>query len=124
MFDIGFAEMIIIALLGLVVLGPERLPHAIRTVVGWFMYLKKTASSVRETVESELNLEEIKQDLHFKEIERELETVKEQFSEVSRDVQKTAFTAHESLSEVKTELSDTSNKKPSDKINAVMQEPT
>ena len=83
MFDIGFAEMIIIALLGLVVLGPERLPQAIRTVARWLHYLKQTASNVRETVESELNIEEIKQDLHFKDIERQLESVKQQATEAS-----------------------------------------
>lgn len=118
MFDIGFAEMIIIALLALVVLGPERLPHAIRTVARWFIVLKKTASSVRETVESELDIEEIKQDLHFKEIEKQLETFKGQFDEVSMDAQKTASTAHESLS---TDLSST-NKKQLDKGNAMAQE--
>ena len=83
MFDIGFAEMLIIALLGLVVLGPERLPQTIRTVVRWLQYLKQTAQNVRETVESELNIEEIKQDLHFKDIERQLESVKQQASEAT-----------------------------------------
>lgn len=86
MFDIGFAEMLIIALLGLVVLGPERLPQAIRTVARWLHYLKQTARNVRETVESELNIEEIKQDLHFKDIERQLESVKQQASEAGDDL--------------------------------------
>ena len=35
MFDIGFWELLLIAIIGLVVLGPERLPVAIRTVRNW-----------------------------------------------------------------------------------------
>lgn len=35
MFDIGFSELILLMVLGLVVLGPKRLPIAIRTVMDW-----------------------------------------------------------------------------------------
>ncbi|MFP3367334.1 Sec-independent protein translocase protein TatB, partial [Pseudoalteromonas sp. SIMBA_148] len=35
MFDIGFGELILVLVIGLVVLGPERLPVAVKTVAGW-----------------------------------------------------------------------------------------
>lgn len=35
MFDIGFSELVLIMIVGLVVLGPKRMPIAIRTVMGW-----------------------------------------------------------------------------------------
>ena len=40
MFDIGFWELMLIGVLGLVVLGPERLPVAIRSVRGWFTSIR------------------------------------------------------------------------------------
>ena len=86
MFDIGFAEILVIALLGLVVLGPERLPQVIRTAVRWLHHFRQTARNVRETMESELNIEEIKQDLHFKDIERQLQSVKQQASEAGESM--------------------------------------
>ena len=63
MFDIGFWELIIIAIIGLVVLGPERLPTAIRTVSGWIRTAKGMASSVKQELEQEVNIEKMHQDL-------------------------------------------------------------
>ncbi len=40
MFDIGFWELVIIGIIGLVVLGPERLPTAIRSVRAWVNKVK------------------------------------------------------------------------------------
>ena len=87
MFDIGFAEMVIIALLGLVILGPERLPVAARTVFRWIHYLKQTANGVRDTVEKELNSEQLKQDMQFEEIDKQLQSLKEQAKEAGETLQ-------------------------------------
>ena len=111
MFDIGFAEMLIIAVLGLVVLGPQRLPETIRTVARWLHYLKQTARSVRETVESELHIDEIKQDLHFKDIERQLESVKQQASEATESLGSTSSRFQSEISE----LNDSLKPKPDNK---------
>ena len=41
MFDIGFAELLLIAVVGLLVIGPERLPSAIRTTSLWLGRLRR-----------------------------------------------------------------------------------
>ena len=46
MFDIGFSELLLVFVIGLVVLGPKRLPVAVKTVVGWIRALRSLASSV------------------------------------------------------------------------------
>jgi sec-independent protein translocase protein TatB len=46
MFDIGFWELSLIAIIGMIVLGPERLPVAIRTVRGWISGVRKFSDSV------------------------------------------------------------------------------
>ena len=69
MFDIGFWELIVISVLGLVVLGPERLPVAIRTVSRGVSAVKGTADSLKEQLSNELKAQELQETL--KNIERQ-----------------------------------------------------
>lgn len=61
MFDIGFFELIVIAVIGLLVLGPERLPHAVRMTSAWLGKFRRAAISVREEIEREVNAYEVQQ---------------------------------------------------------------
>ncbi len=63
MFDIGFWELIVIGVVALVVLGPERLPVAIRTASHWIRLIRSTANSVKSELEQELKLQELHNDL-------------------------------------------------------------
>ena len=54
MFDVGFAELFLLALIGLIVLGPERLPAVARTLGGFMRKARASWSSLRDTIESEL----------------------------------------------------------------------
>ena len=54
MFDVGFAEIFLLALIGLLVLGPERLPGVARTVGGFVRKARMSWVSLRNTIESEL----------------------------------------------------------------------
>ena len=53
MFDIGFSELVLLMLVGLVVLGPKRLPVAIRTVMGWVKTIRGLAANVQNELETE-----------------------------------------------------------------------
>ena len=59
MFDIGFLELLVITIIGLVVLGPERLPVAIRTVRGWISGVRKFSDSVKTELTEELRIHEL-----------------------------------------------------------------
>ena len=54
MFDVGFAEIFLLGLIGLLVLGPERLPAVARTVGGFMRKARASWASLRSTIESEL----------------------------------------------------------------------
>lgn len=54
MFDVGFTELFLLALIGLLVLGPERLPGVARTVGGFVRKARASWISLRNTIESEL----------------------------------------------------------------------
>ncbi|MGI2260264.1 Sec-independent protein translocase protein TatB [Shewanella sp. GXUN23E] len=64
MFDgIGFMELLLIGIIGLVVLGPERLPVAVRSITGWIRAMKRMANSVKDELEQELKIEQLHSDL-------------------------------------------------------------
>jgi sec-independent protein translocase protein TatB len=62
-FDIGFSELLLVLVIGLVVLGPERLPVAVRTVSGWIRALRSLAASVQNELTQELKLQELQDSL-------------------------------------------------------------
>ncbi len=59
MFDVGFWELILIAIMGLVILGPERLPVAIRTLRGWISGARKFSDTVKSELTEELRVHEL-----------------------------------------------------------------
>ncbi|QDX99015.1 Sec-independent protein translocase subunit TatB [Pectobacterium carotovorum subsp. carotovorum] len=63
MFDIGFGELLLVMVLGLIVLGPERLPVAVRTVASWIRTLRSLASTVQNELSQELKLQEFQESL-------------------------------------------------------------
>ena len=63
MFDIGFWELVLISVVGLVVLGPERLPVAIRSVSKFVGAAKSMANSVKDELSHELKVQELQENL-------------------------------------------------------------
>ena len=63
MFDIGFGELLLVFVIGLIVLGPQRLPHAVKTVVGWIRAVRSLAANVQSELAQELKLQELQDSL-------------------------------------------------------------
>ena len=63
MFDIGFWELMVIGILGLIVLGPERLPVAIRTIRSWISSAKNFSEVVKTELKEELRVNELHENL-------------------------------------------------------------
>jgi sec-independent protein translocase protein TatB len=84
MFDIGFTEMMLIGIVALVVIGPERLPAVARTAGKYFSKLRNFMSSVRADVESELKADELRQ--IFEKQQEEMQSLKKVVSEVGNDI--------------------------------------
>src|SRR5690554_1024747 len=68
MFDIGFTELLLIGLMALLVLGPERLPVAARMAGLWIGRIKRSFNSIKEEVEREIGADEIRRQLHNEDI--------------------------------------------------------
>lgn len=63
MFDIGFWELLLIAVVALVVVGPERLPKLVRVTGLWVGRANASLQSIRNEISRELRAEELKQAL-------------------------------------------------------------
>lgn len=88
MFDVGFWELLLIALLGLVVLGPERLPRAAREVGIWAGRARRLAADFRDQMESELDASELR---------RELQRERDELKRMQAQITETAEQARESV---------------------------
>lgn len=77
MFDIGFAELLLIGIVGLLVIGPERLPGAIRTTMVWVNRFRRSFNEVRAEVERELHNDAVMRELrdNAKQLGQELNDV-------------------------------------------------
>lgn len=60
MFDIGFTELMVIALVGLIVIGPERMPKVARTVGHLLGRLQRYVGDVKADIKREMQIEELK----------------------------------------------------------------
>jgi sec-independent protein translocase protein TatB len=88
-FDIGFWELFLILILALLVVGPERLPKAARTVGYWFGKARRYVEGVKEEVASEFDVNELKRMVHNQEVQ--INELQSQLNEtVSLDDQKPA----------------------------------
>lgn len=66
MFDVGFTEILLLSLVGLMVLGPERLPRVARTLGGLARKARSSWLSLKRSIEAEMRAEELKEPLkHF-----------------------------------------------------------
>ena len=74
MFDIGIFELFLVLVIGLVVLGPERLPEVVKSVTRSMKWIKKTITSTKEEVSKNIGLDEVYQDLRNEEILKKSET--------------------------------------------------
>jgi sec-independent protein translocase protein TatB len=82
MFDVGFSELLIIAVVALLVLGPERLPKAARFAGLWVRKARAQWYSVKSELELELAQEEMKQ--HLQSVEN---SIKAPMQELQNDLQ-------------------------------------
>jgi Tat protein translocase TatB subunit len=59
MFDVGFGELVLISLIGLLVLGPQRLPKVAAEIGKWVGRARRTATQLRRQLEREIELSEL-----------------------------------------------------------------
>ena len=86
MFDIGFSELLIIAVLTLIVMGPERLPETVRTITIWFGRLRQFLSAARTEIEDEVGVDEIRRQLHNEQLMRDLDKARQEVVDIDINI--------------------------------------
>jgi sec-independent protein translocase protein TatB len=104
MFDVGFWELTIIAVVALIVIGPERLPKVARTAGHWVGRGRRFMASVKADIDREIKAEELKQILQEQAqkanpLHEIIEETEQELDLVRRDTKK-------SLSDAKHEFQD------------------
>ncbi len=99
MFDIGFPELLLISVVALLVIGPEKLPDTIRTVSLWVGRIQRSFRNLRREIETEIGADEIRSQLHNESIMQDLEATKNTVQDVQQEVQNTIQSAETDLAE-------------------------
>jgi len=77
LFQIGFLEILIILILGLIIIGPKRLPDVVKTFLRLYKKMENKLSSFKKDIEEDIGVDELRKDV-FNELRmEELEKTKE-----------------------------------------------
>jgi sec-independent protein translocase protein TatB len=108
MFDIGFSEMIVIAVIALIVLGPEKLPRVARTAGHLLGRMQRYVNDVKADINREIELDELRK------LQKEMQdtaqsiqqTVKGEISSVESEFKQIGDSTQKALSDVTAPISD------------------
>ena len=90
MFGMGFAEILIIGVIAILFLGPDKLPETMVQIAKFFKSVKTTVASAKNSIEEELHIQEIKE---------EANSYKQQFVDATNELEKSS-----GLEELKDEM--------------------
>ena len=95
MFDVGFSEIVVIAVVALVVIGPERLPKAARTMGLLFGRLQRYVGDVKADISREMELDELRK------LQKQVQGAAQEFK---TSVESAAQNVHEGVRSVEEQL--------------------
>lgn len=90
MFEVGFSELLMIGLVSLLVIGPERLPRAARFAGLWIGKLRSTITSVKHEIQQELRIEEMRQIMQQQMLNNELQQAIDETKSLVADIPETS----------------------------------
>lgn len=105
MFDPSFFELIVICVVALVVLGPDKLPGAIKTLGLWIGRLRRSFNNIKREIEQEVGADEIRRQLRNEAIMEKFNSTKNQVTQSIESVKKEAESVKNDLN-LKKQLSE------------------
>ena len=84
MFEIGFPELVLIAVVGLLVIGPDRLPEALRTLGLWFGRMRRSFVAVKAEIEKEIGMDEVRRQLHNEAVMEEMKRIEAEVADTAQ----------------------------------------
>ena len=98
MLNIGFSELLLFGIIALVILGPEKLPTAVRTAGRWYARLRHLVSNLQQDIEKELQLAELREHMQqelarIKDIEAQMQAQLDQMSDELAELNQTSHSS-------------------------------
>lgn len=90
MFDIGFWELLVVALIGLIILGPERLPRALRSLQETLGKVRQFGSKMEAEINHELRVKELHENLRKIESAEDLDNLPDELKKTMEELQRAA----------------------------------
>jgi len=87
MFNIHSTEILLILIVALLVIGPDKLPSTIRTASLWIGRFRRSFYKVKAEIERELNTDEIRRQLHNESVMAQIEDAKTKVNKVAKDTE-------------------------------------
>jgi sec-independent protein translocase protein TatB len=129
-FDIGFFELLVVAIVALVVIGPERLPETVRSISLWIGRLKRSLRETRSELEKQLGADDIRRQLHNEDVMQSLEKTRRDIESAVQTTRDTpAYTPHKELpdhahmDEVPTNVAETNATTATNELSEKTQQP-
>ena len=97
MFDIGFPELLLIGVVTLLVIGPDQLPSAMRTIALWIGRFRRSFADIRRDIEQGIGADEIRQQLHNEAILKEIERSKAAIAQTNAEIDSLAHEASSAM---------------------------
>ncbi len=111
MFDIGFWELLVIAVIGIVVVGPDRLPEVVRTIMVLVRKARRMFQDVKQDIENELDLDDLRRTMRETEIDEHIRKLNRSVMDAGLDVQNSGKSLLNSIDddveEIRKNLNDT-----------------
>ncbi|HYW04736.1 MAG TPA: Sec-independent protein translocase protein TatB [Gammaproteobacteria bacterium] len=85
MFDVGFWELVLVALVTLIVVGPERLPGLARTAGAWLRRMRAFMQTVKDDIDREMEEGGEGASREFQDLKQEFSNLRQEFSRYSRE---------------------------------------
>ncbi len=106
MFDIGFTEILLTAVVGLIVVGPNNLPKTMRTIFRYFREFKNGVNNIKNEIEKDLALEDVQKELekHKELMRKALEAQAKPFENIKDDLQKEVSDVKDLAGEYQSEI--------------------
>ncbi|MBV5309349.1 Sec-independent protein translocase protein TatB [Chromatium okenii] len=83
MFDVGFSELVLVAIVALLVVGPERLPKVARVAGMWLGRARRTLGAVKQEIDREMKASELADILKQQALSQSVESIIEMSTQTS-----------------------------------------
>ena len=123
MFDIGFLELMVVAVIGLLVIGPEKLPEAIKSCALWIGRIKRVLRDARSEFEQQIGADEIRREIHNEQVLKSLQKLKDQRDEIEQQIRHVAIPDEEKYEDMHLVQQPEDTHQPLPDLDAVSEDP-